>query len=162
MIYLAQRGSGSMDLTWIIVGVLSALSALAFVSSIFLAYTEYSAAMGHVLLVTASIAIPLTLYWAFKVLPKTPFGRAMVQPAPERSFVQRAAEQPDLDRFLHRTGYALSTLRPSGSARLGDDRVDVITRGEMLEKGTRVRVIQVEGNRVVVRQDDGAITEERT
>jgi membrane-bound serine protease (ClpP class) len=138
-------------------GVLSALSALAFVSSIFLAYTQHSAATGHVFLVTASIAIPAALYWAFKVLPKTPFGKAMLQPAPERSYVQRAAEQPDLDRFLHRTGHALSTLRPSGSARIGDDRVDVITRGEMLEKGTRIRVIQVEGNRVVVKQDDDGV-----
>src|SRR5262249_23098106 len=35
--------------------------------------------------------------------------------------------------------------------------IDVVTRGEMLEQGVAVRVIEVQGNRVVVRADAGAV-----
>jgi len=47
-------------------------------------------------------------------------------------------------------GVAHSTLRPAGTALIDGVRVDVVTRGEMIEAKTRIRVIAVEGNRVVV------------
>ncbi len=50
---------------------------------------------------------------------------------------------------------AVSPLRPAGVVRLGKEhgerRIDVVTRGEMIEAGTVVEVIEVEGNRIVVR-----------
>ena len=49
-------------------------------------------------------------------------------------------------------GVALSPLRPSGIARLAGKRYDVVTRGEMLDRGARVKVIEVSGNRIVVRE----------
>ena len=47
-------------------------------------------------------------------------------------------------------GVAQSTLRPAGTALIDGVRVDVITRGEMIAARTRIKVIAVEGNRVVV------------
>ena len=49
-------------------------------------------------------------------------------------------------------GEALTLLRPSGIARLDGRRCDVVTRGEMLAKGERVKVIEVSGNRIVVKK----------
>jgi membrane-bound serine protease (ClpP class) len=43
-------------------------------------------------------------------------------------------------------------LRPSGNAAIGDRRVDVVTEGTMIDKGTPIRVVAVEGSRVVVRE----------
>ena len=37
-----------------------------------------------------------------------------------------------------------------GFADIGGKRVDVVTRGENIEQGAKVRVVEVEGNRVVV------------
>ena len=48
-------------------------------------------------------------------------------------------------------GEAVTQLRPSGIARLNERRYDVVTRGEMIEKGTPIKVIEVSGNRIVVR-----------
>jgi membrane-bound serine protease (ClpP class) len=47
-------------------------------------------------------------------------------------------------------GESLSDLRPTGIALIGGKRVDVVTRGELLERGSRVQVLMIEGNRVVV------------
>ena len=48
------------------------------------------------------------------------------------------------------SGVALSMLRPSGNARFGDNIVDVITRGEFIEPSSPVRVLAIEGSRIVV------------
>ena len=53
------------------------------------------------------------------------------------------------------TGAAVTALRPSGTARIGGRRVDVVTEGSFIEEGARVVVVQTDGMRVVVRQHDG-------
>jgi membrane-bound serine protease (ClpP class) len=48
-------------------------------------------------------------------------------------------------------GTALTDLRPSGTARIGEERIDVVTEGEYVAQGSRVQVIRSEGYRHVVR-----------
>jgi len=48
------------------------------------------------------------------------------------------------------TGKTVTDLHPSGHADFDGKRVDVVTRGEYIGKGNRVRVVQTDGNRVVV------------
>jgi membrane-bound serine protease (ClpP class) len=43
-------------------------------------------------------------------------------------------------------------LRPAGKARFGDDFVDVIAEGSYVLPGARVQVIEIEGNRIVVKE----------
>lgn len=49
-------------------------------------------------------------------------------------------------------GIALTTLRPSGTAVINDERLDVVTEGGYIIKGQKVKVIKVEGSRIVVRE----------
>jgi len=49
-------------------------------------------------------------------------------------------------------GEVTSTLRPTGKARFGDAVVDVVATAEFLEKGTQVEIIEIHGNRVVVKK----------
>ncbi len=53
--------------------------------------------------------------------------------------------------LVGRDGIALTDLRPAGTARIGTDRVDVVTEGEYVIQGSPVRVIRSEGYRHVVR-----------
>jgi membrane-bound serine protease (ClpP class) len=48
-------------------------------------------------------------------------------------------------------GEVLSTLRPTGKARFGDAIVDVVAEAEFLDKETKVEIIEIHGNRVVVK-----------
>ena len=48
------------------------------------------------------------------------------------------------------TGLARTTLRPSGKAAFGEQLLDVVSQGEFIEAGAPVRVVLVEGARVVV------------
>lgn len=49
-------------------------------------------------------------------------------------------------------GIALTTLRPSGTAIINDERLDVVTEGGYITKGQKVKVVKVEGSRIVVRE----------
>ena len=51
-------------------------------------------------------------------------------------------------------GVAESPLRPAGKVVFGDDYLDVVTDGSFVDKGKQVRVIQISGNRIVVREID--------
>jgi membrane-bound serine protease (ClpP class) len=53
-------------------------------------------------------------------------------------------------------GVALTKLRPSGKARFGDAVVDVVATAEFLDVGTNVQIMEIHGNRVVVRSIDNA------
>lgn len=60
--------------------------------------------------------------------------------------------EPELE--IGHVGVALTKLRPSGKARFGDAVVDVVATAEFLDVGTNVQIIEIHGNRVVVRSTD--------
>jgi membrane-bound serine protease (ClpP class) len=49
------------------------------------------------------------------------------------------------------TGRVVTTLRPIGTAQFGDAIVNVVAESEFLDKGTKVEIMNIYGNRVVVR-----------
>ena len=49
-------------------------------------------------------------------------------------------------------GEVVSKLRPAGKAKFDASIVDVVAEGEFLDKGTKVEIIEVHGNRVVVKK----------
>ncbi len=43
-------------------------------------------------------------------------------------------------------------MRPAGKVQFGEQFVDVVAEGSFVQPGTRVQVIEIEGNRVVVKE----------
>jgi membrane-bound serine protease (ClpP class) len=50
-------------------------------------------------------------------------------------------------------GTAATFLRPAGKAKFGERDIDVVTEGNFIEKGARVKILAIKGNRVVVTGD---------
>jgi membrane-bound serine protease (ClpP class) len=61
----------------------------------------------------------------------------------------------DTSARVGQSGVALTPLHPSGAARIGGERLDVVTAGEFLEAGTPVQVVEAHGNRLVVAKAPG-------
>jgi len=57
---------------------------------------------------------------------------------------------PGLSGMAGREGIALTPLHPAGRAEFGERILDVLTEGDFIEKGARVRIREVRGNTVVV------------
>ena len=71
----------------------------------------------------------------------------------DRSTSQRGFVSAETRReLIGREGTVLTELRPAGSVQLGEQVVDVISEGAFVAKGARVKVIAVNGARVVVRR----------
>ncbi len=61
-----------------------------------------------------------------------------------------APETDSVPSLIGAQGSALTPLRPSGTALIRDEALDVVTDGEFLEKDTPVKVVLIEGSRIVV------------
>lgn len=95
-------------------------------------------------------------YILAKFLPKTgPFGGLVLAPAEKGPVMEIDATAPPKTESKLKTGQVgitITKLRPAGQARFGDAIVDVVAEGDFTEKDKKVKIIRIEGNRVVVRQ----------
>lgn len=58
----------------------------------------------------------------------------------------------DLKYFVGKEGITLSILRPAGTADFDGIKLDVVSQGEFIKPDSKVKVIEVEGRRIVVKQ----------
>ena len=63
-----------------------------------------------------------------------------------------AAENNDLNYFIGREGVTHTALRPAGIGEFDGVKLNVVSDGEFIAKGKRIRVLSVAGNRIVVRE----------
>jgi len=88
-------------------------------------------------------------------LPQAPILSHMILAPPEdeeRESISRRELLIDLHELVGQQGTTTTLLMPAGKARFGDAVVDVIADGDMIEPGKTVEVVEVRGNRVVVRE----------
>jgi len=146
-------------------GVLTVLAIVSFAVSVIEAAkisTSAAWAMGCV----APVLTLLMLYYGLKVIPRTSWGRGLVlhrpadlgQPeAPSSTETAilgngHATGEETYRLLIGQEGVAKTSLRPAGLVLVDGKRIDVVTEGAMIEGGARVKVVAVEGNRVVVRR----------
>jgi membrane-bound serine protease (ClpP class) len=130
-------------------GILGTGGGLAMIAAIVLGFGK-SVALGSILLVAGIVLVPLGLVLAMKVAPRAPFTRQLFLKESLAAKNGYISQQEGLEGLVGKEGVATTDLRPSGMAEIDGRRTDVVTDGEMIEKGTQVKVMLVEGNRVVV------------
>jgi membrane-bound serine protease (ClpP class) len=59
----------------------------------------------------------------------------------------------DLAGLAGKSGVAFTTLRPGGTALIDGRKIDVVASGGMIEKDVRIKVLSVEGTKVVVERE---------
>lgn len=128
-------------------GVLSILSAAAFIGSILIAF-QRGPVTGFMFVISTVIAVPLALGLAFKYWPKTPIGKAFMGKLPTEEDV---APEDSRRALLGRVGVARSKMLPSGAVEVDGQMLDAVTQGQAIDPGQYVVVLEVRANRVVVR-----------
>ena len=128
-------------------GVLAIIAVAVIGYSLYLVF-EVSMTLGWALVVLDLISIPILVILGLKMVAKTPARLSRTLSSEEGV----TSQKPELGKFLHQTGIAVTVLRPSGTAVFNGQRVDVVTRGEYLNKDTAVEVVAITGNQVIVRE----------
>lgn len=146
IVALLLAGLVLLALETVLPGLIAGLAGLVCLAAgIVLAYRDFGFAHGNLALIGVTAALIAGFFVWLRLFPRSRLGRRFVS---DRQIGGLGNERPDL---VGRTGTALTHLRPSGIASIDGRRVDVVTEGSMVERGTPIRVVAVEGLRVVVR-----------
>jgi len=112
--------------------------------AVVLAYQE-SGLAGNIVLAIVLGGLGIGAWLWLKFFPESRMARKFVS---RGAVGELGVEKPEL---LHSTGTTLTALRPSGVAQLNGQRVDVVAETGFIEPQTSIKVVAVEGSRVVVR-----------
>ncbi len=85
-----------------------------------------------------------------KFLPQTSIFRRLVLSTSSQNGPSVTVPVVNFELHTGDTGVASTTLRPAGKAEFGGNAHDVITAGDFITAGTKVRVVAVDGMRVIV------------
>jgi len=127
-------------------GLLGMLAAGLIGYSLYSVFTDVSVNTGYLFLIADVVTLPVIVILGLKMLARSP--AALRTELSTDSGV--TAQSADLETFLGKTGVAETKLRPSGIALIENRRVDVISRGEYIEKGAEIVVAAVTGNQIIV------------
>jgi membrane-bound serine protease (ClpP class) len=131
-------------------GVLGAIAGVCLLTAMilgFAAFPQYGAYIAVGILVLTGVVIVLWI----RFFPRSYIGKRMTV---SRDLASFKGTQDGLRELVGKRGTSASDLRPSGFASIDGQRVDVVTEGGMISKGRPVRVVRVEGNRVIVRETE--------
>lgn len=106
-------------------------------------------------LVTAAIVIVLAGLAAFFIFRSLGRGRLSRSPIVLTDAIDGEStetSEPGLKAMVGREGVCLNTLRPSGNADFDGTRIDVMSSGEFISRGARVRIESVDGLKVLVKE----------
>ncbi len=131
-------------------GLLSVCS-LACLAGGIVIFFNYSTVAGWIGIVVAILMIPTVLILAYKMFPKTRFGKAVTLTPPKRDLGDAIPDTDRLKELVGRTGVVLSDLRPVGMCDFSGRRVECVAETGYIEKDSKVAVIRVEGTQLTVR-----------
>lgn len=142
-------------------GILGLLSGLAIIGSVVMVFVYEGPAMGTFFLAVVAVALPVVGAMLIKWWPKSPIGRRILNrppPGEEDDIVAAEPRNQHLSELVGKTGYAKSKMLPSGAIVVDGRTYDAVSEGVAIERGQAVKVIQIRGNRVVVRPSSGLPT----
>lgn len=131
-------------------GILGALGAGSLVAAMLMA--GYS--ISHMLM-SIAIAILIAIVAAYVLYKRIGTGKGLFNKLILRDRTTTDLGYVTIDNrqnLIGLEGVSLTTLRPSGTALINDERIDVVTQGDYIDKDEPIEVIFVEGMRVVVRK----------
>jgi membrane-bound ClpP family serine protease len=97
------------------------------------------------------IILGVALYFVMRSASRGKLNKKLVLPDSMKKD-QGFSSVESYDQYIGKEGIALTILRPSGSAEFDGIILDVVTEGKFIPKDSKVKVIEVTGRRIVVRE----------
>jgi len=136
-------------------GLLTMAAIGSFVAAVVLAFL-IGETQGFVTLLVGVLLAPFALYAAICAWPHTPIAKRLI--LKEGTGFGKAGDLAHLDPadYVGRIGVSKTLLRPAGKITVDGRALDCLTEGDLVEPGRKVRIIAVEGARVIVRAEEDA------
>lgn len=132
-------------------GGLLSVCAFACVAGGILIFFKHSVAIGWIGIGIAILMLPTVLTIAYKVFPRTRFGKSITLSPPERELGDAIADTDELKNLLGAVGTVITPLRPVGTCDFSGQRVECVAESGYVKKRRKVKVIRVQGTQLTVR-----------
>ena len=106
------------------------------------------AAVGLIVIIVALVAIMLSI--AIKSAANGRLSQSKLILHESESSQEGFLSSSDMSVFLGREGETRTALRPSGIAEFDGVRLNVVSDGMFIAQGVRVKIVRVDGNRILV------------
>jgi membrane-bound serine protease (ClpP class) len=133
-------------------GLISVVAVSLIVAAVVLTFMHHGQTLGVLFTALGVVLVPTGLILGFYFLRRSPMGRRLMLSRSQTAESGYVVQGASAEQLMGRTGVTVSMLRPSGVARIDGRRYDVLTNGEMIEKGAEIEVRDVSGNNIVVRR----------
>lgn len=101
--------------------------------------------------IVAVVMIPTVLIMAYKLFPKTRFGRNVSLAGPNRAKGDAIPDTEQLEQMLGLLGRVITPLRPVGMCDFSGQRLECVAESGYVDKDQTVEIIKVEGTQLTVR-----------
>jgi len=110
---------------------------------------EISASIAVVAIsITGAIAL---IVISAKFMPKTPGLKGVfLSNKMDKEDGYTAFNEKNYQQWINKTGIAKTTLRPAGKAVIDGELLDVVTQGDFINKNSKIKVVHVDSNHIVV------------
>lgn len=119
--------------------------------SIIIGYRTYPE-FGNYILLSEVLGTIILIVIGIKLFPRTFMGKRLILGSRADRKLGYSSSPENLKEYEGKEGITISRLRPTGIALIDNKRVDVVTEGVFIEKNRPIKVIEVEGNRIVVKE----------
>ena len=131
------------------IGLLAGIGVVAILYSLILAM---GGDINAIYMMAISLVIAIIIFAVIlKKLPSSRLWKKLIL-TNTSSTEQGYVSSMDYSKYLNKEGVVLSELRPSGSVEIDGVPVDVVSEGKFISKGEKVRVVNIEGVRIIVRR----------
>ncbi|WP_066069245.1 NfeD family protein [Alkalithermobacter thermoalcaliphilus] len=130
-------------------GVFGMFGILTIVISIVMASNSLAQALIYI--VISMVLTILATIFLIKKLPKRKISKTLLLDTKlnkEEGFIPYKEKK----EYIGKIGVSISDLRPSGKIRVDDEILDAISESSYIERGRAVQIIQINGNKIIVRE----------
>ncbi|MEC1548326.1 nodulation protein NfeD [Bacillus rugosus] len=131
-------------------GIIGLLGLGAIVTSLFLAAGSFTV-MAVSLLIALAVSITAFILLTRVLGKRMKFFKKFVLNDSTNTESGYVSNQTRTD-LIGKVGVTFTPLRPAGTVIIDDERLDVVSEGSFTEKDKKVKVVKVEGSRIVVRE----------
>jgi len=129
--------------------ILGSVGVVLMLVALVLCHQRYGVNWTAVLFIAEVVIGVAGAYISIRYGPETRTGKKMILGYEQTA--QHAGAHPALD-LIGQKGTAHTLLRPSGTVTLGDKRLDVIAESGIIERGSAIQVVAIDGDKIIVRK----------
>lgn len=130
--------------------ILGTMGGIALFAAVIVGFT-ISPETGFYTLSGVFVLTVLTVIAWIRLFPRSTIGQKMTLNEDGKAFKSSDSRQS----LMGAAGITASELRPAGFALINGKRIDVVAEGGIIDINQPIKVVKVEGNRVVVRKANG-------